>query len=207
MVAEAVDLRRMIEEVAHDARLMMRGKPVTVDAACDVVTVLSDPLRLRQILNNLVTNAARATQSGRIALAARRDGDRLVLVVSDTGCGIAPEKHAAIFDAFEQIGGAPGSGGIGLGLAIVRQLVEVLDGEVRVESALGAGATFTVRLPLLDDAARAITVADGAARADRIDDAARDAGEPRAAAHATDPARDDGAQRPDRLAGGCDSAL
>jgi signal transduction histidine kinase len=95
-----------------------------------------------------VTNAARATQAGRIAIDARREGDWLVLSVSDTGCGIAPEKHAAIFDAFEQVGKQTlGESGIGLGLAIVRQLVEVLDGEIFVESALGSGATFTVRLP------------------------------------------------------------
>ncbi len=68
--------------------------------------------------------------------------------MSDTGCGIAPEKHAAIFDAFEQVGKqSVGESGIGLGLAIVRQLVEVLDGEIFVESALGSGSTFTVRLP------------------------------------------------------------
>src|SRR5690606_10513670 len=138
-------------ELAHDARLLTRGKPVAVVTECEVDTVPSHPLRLRQILNNLVTNAARATQSGRILIGARHDGDWLLLVVSDTGGGIAPDKHEAIFDAFEQVGGGPSSGGIGLGLAIVRQLVEVLGGEVTVESTLGAGATFTVRLPLVRD--------------------------------------------------------
>ncbi|MDV2687571.1 ATP-binding protein, partial [Alkalihalophilus lindianensis] len=81
-----------------------------------------------------------ATQAGRITIDARRDGDWLVLAVSDTGCGIAPDKHAAIFDALEQVGKQSVSeSGIGLGLAIVRQLVEVLDGEILVESALGSG--------------------------------------------------------------------
>ena len=145
---EPIDLGRVIDEVAHDARLLTRGKPVTVTASCTVRDVESDPLRLRQILNNLVTNAARATQSGRIAVAARREGDWLLLAVSDTGCGIAPDKQASIFDAFEQVGTqVPGDSGIGLGLAIVRQLVEVLGGDVTVQSALGAGSTFTVRLP------------------------------------------------------------
>ena len=88
-------------------------------------------MRLRQILNNLVTNAARATQSGRITIGARREGDWLRLSVSDTGCGIAPEKHEAIFTAFEQVGAQQsGASGIGLGLAIVRQLVEVLGGDI-----------------------------------------------------------------------------
>jgi signal transduction histidine kinase len=148
LVAEPIDLARVMDEVAHDARLLTRGRPITVSASCTVSGLESDPLRLRQILNNLVTNAARATQAGRIAIDARRDGDWLVLAVSDTGCGIAPEKHAAIFDAFEQVGKQTLSeSGIGLGLAIVRQLVEVLDGEIVVDSALGSGATFTVRLP------------------------------------------------------------
>ena len=148
VAVEPIDLPRVVEEIAHDARLLTRGKPVTVTASCSVGGVESDPLRLRQILNNLVTNAARATQAGRIAIGASRDGDWLILTVSDTGCGIAPDKHAAIFDAFEQVGTqTPGESGIGLGLAIVRQLVEVLGGDVRVESAVGAGSTFTVRLP------------------------------------------------------------
>jgi signal transduction histidine kinase len=148
VVAEPIDLSRVVEEVAHDARLLTRGRSVTISSSCTVTGLQSDPLRLRQILNNLVTNAARATQSGRIGIDARREGDWLVLAVSDTGCGIAPEKHAAIFDAFEQVGRLTSSeSGIGLGLAIVRQLVEVLDGEISVESTLGSGATFAVRLP------------------------------------------------------------
>lgn len=148
LVAEPIDLGRVVAEIAHDARLLTRGKPVTVTASCTVGELRSDPLRLRQILNNLVTNAARATRSGRIEIGARREHEWLVLTVSDTGCGISPEKHAAIFDAFEQVGSPTSDSGIGLGLAIVRQLVEVLGGEVTVQSALGAGATFTVRLPV-----------------------------------------------------------
>lgn len=149
LVAERIDLRRLVEEVAHDTRLLVRGKPVVVTAECSIAELTSDPLRVRQILNNLVTNAARATQSGSIAIAARCEGPYLQLTVSDTGCGIAAEQHEAIFDAFEQVGAKPGGVcGIGLGLAIVRQLVELLGGEIGVVSALGAGATFTVRLPL-----------------------------------------------------------
>lgn len=149
LVSERLDLHRMVEEVAHDTRLLVRGRPVAVIAECSVDQLTSDPMRLRQILNNLVTNAARATKSGTIAIAARRDGPWVLLSVRDTGCGIAPEQHEAIFDAFEQVGAPPcGVTGIGLGLAIVRQLVEVLGGEIGVKSALGAGATFEVRLPL-----------------------------------------------------------
>jgi signal transduction histidine kinase len=149
LAAEPIDLQRLVEEVAHDGRLMTRGKPIAVFAECSVPEIASDPMRLRQILTNLVTNAARATRSGRITIAARREGDWLLLSVSDTGCGIALEKQQLIFNAFEQAGSnGSASSGIGLGLAIVRQLAEVLGGEVSVASAPGGGATFTVRLPL-----------------------------------------------------------
>lgn len=168
---EPIDLARVIDEVAHDARLLTRGKPVVVTPSCAVREIESDPLRLRQILNNLVTNAARATKSGRIAIDARRDGDCLILTVSDTGCGIASDKQASIFDAFEQVGAQiPGESGIGLGLAIVRQLVEVLGGDVTVRSALGAGSTFTVRLPAWRAPASAVP-------ADTTNEEMRDAGE------------------------------
>jgi signal transduction histidine kinase len=149
LAIETIDLPRMLEDVAHDGRLLTRGRPVSVIAECDVREVATDPMRLRQILNNLVTNAARAPASGRIVIAGRSQGDWLVLTVSDTGCGIPPEKHDAIFDAFEQIGSnASGSGGIGLGLAIVRQLTDLLGGTIAVTSTPGFGSTFTVRLPI-----------------------------------------------------------
>jgi signal transduction histidine kinase len=151
---ERVDLRRMLDEVAHDCRLMTRGRPIAVFAECSVSEIVSDPMRLRQILNNLVTNAARATRSGRITVGAGRDGDWLALSVADTGCGIPLDKQELIFNAFEQAGTSGTTpSGIGLGLAIVRQLAEVLGGEVSVSSAPGAGATFTVRLPLVPRAA------------------------------------------------------
>ena len=94
-----MDLRRLVEEVAHDGRLMTRGKPIAVFAECEVAEVTSDPMRLRQILNNLVTNAVRATRSGRIAIAARRDGDWLVLSVSTPVAASELEKQELIFNA------------------------------------------------------------------------------------------------------------
>jgi hypothetical protein len=155
VASETVDLARMIDDVAHDARLLVRGKPVAVTSECTVPTATSDRMRLRQILNNLVTNAARATASGRISIAARMERDALVLTVGDTGCGIALEEHKRIFDAFEQGRESDaGAGGIGLGLAIVRQLAELLGGDVSLASTPGEGSTFMVRLPrALADAA------------------------------------------------------
>lgn len=154
---EEVDLEPLLADVARGARAMLGGKPVAVEVRCEVARVSSDRLRLQQILNNLATNAAKFTDAGTIAIQARPEQDTIVFTVCDTGCGIPAAQHDAIFDAFEQ--GATGrdgkTSGIGLGLAIVRQLTDLLGGTVSVASAPGRGATFTVRLPCESPALRA----------------------------------------------------
>jgi signal transduction histidine kinase len=151
-----VEVRPLLEEIARGVRAMLAGKPVQVEIACDVARVTTDPMRLRQILTNLGTNAAKFTDQGRIAIAASADRDTVTFVVADTGCGIPETQHETIFDAFEQgtTDASRKTSGIGLGLAIVRQLTDVLGGSVSVASHPGAGATFTVRLPLVAAAAR-----------------------------------------------------
>lgn len=147
---DELEVRPLLEEVARGARATLRGKPVAVEIECRVARVRSDPLRLQQVLNNLATNAAKFTDEGRITLAAFVEQDTIVFVVRDTGCGIPAAQHESIFDAFEQ-GSSEGdrkTNGIGLGLAIVRQLADVLGGSVSVASAPGAGSVFTVRLPV-----------------------------------------------------------
>ena len=150
LTVETVAVAPLLDEVARGARAVLGGKPVVVDTECRVDRVSSDRMRLQQILNNLATNAAKFTDAGRIVLRAYVDHDAAVFEVGDSGCGIPQAQHEAIFDAFEQIGTLPDgkSGGIGLGLAIVRQLTDLLGGTVSVASRLGEGATFTVRLPL-----------------------------------------------------------
>lgn len=147
---EALDVLPLLEEVARGVRAMLGAKPVQVEIDCRVARLTSDPMRLQQILNNLGTNAAKFTDQGRITIAAHADRDTVAFVVRDTGCGIPPAEHESIFDAFEQGGTEAGrkTSGIGLGLAIVRQLTDVLGGSVAVASEPGAGAIFTVRLPL-----------------------------------------------------------
>jgi signal transduction histidine kinase len=144
-----VDVAPLLEEIARGARTSLRGKPVRVVTDCGVACITSDPLRLRQILHNLATNAAKFTDEGEIAIVATREGEAVVFAVRDTGCGIPPAHHAAIFDAFAQLdcGREREARGIGLGLAIVRQLTDVLGGTVGVDSAPGVGSTFTVCLP------------------------------------------------------------
>ncbi len=107
----------------------------------------SDPARLRQILVNLVGNAARFTEDGDIRVTGRLVRPAVLrLEVKDDGVGIAAERLPGLFDPFTQ-GAGPLSTGAGLGLALVKQLAELLGGSVGVESALGEGSTFWVELP------------------------------------------------------------
>jgi two-component system sensor histidine kinase/response regulator len=112
-------------------------------------TLVGDPIRLRQILLNLVGNAVKFTEKGEVMVSAEMErdaGDRFVLhfIVSDTGIGIAPDRQKAIFDAFTQADGSTTRkyGGTGLGLSICSRLVELMGGHVWVESRDGEGSRF-----------------------------------------------------------------
>lgn len=116
---------------------------------------VGDPRRLRQILSHLLGNALKFTQHGYVELAASveaKAGDELMLTlrITDTGIGIASADLMAVFESFRQVenGLARRYNGLGLGLSLVRKLAELMRGEVLVESQLGQGSTFTVRVPL-----------------------------------------------------------
>jgi signal transduction histidine kinase len=114
------------------------------------LTIETDAGKLRQILLNLLTNAVKFTEKGSIILSAGEDGDgSVVFQVKDSGIGIAPEHQTRIFESFWQVQQSTTRriGGAGLGLNVAQQLARVLGGDVTVESALGEGSTFTVRLP------------------------------------------------------------
>jgi signal transduction histidine kinase len=126
------------------------------DVPPDLPPLRQDQARVQQILNNLLSNAIKFTpEGGRITVRAVKEEDRLVMQVIDTGVGIAEEDQQTIFEKFRQGGtGAPSGdamtreySGTGLGLSIVKELCKLLGGEVSVESVLGKGSTFTVRLP------------------------------------------------------------
>ena len=158
---EDVPVAPLLAEVAQAARAILGGKPVRVEVDCRVEHVATDRLRLQQILNNLATNAAKFTAEGAIRIEAVPDADAVVFVVRDSGCGIPAAQHESIFDAFEQVETEAGRNttGIGLGLAIVRQLISVFGGTVIVASTPGEGSTFTVRLPLVAPDPRAVASA------------------------------------------------
>lgn len=111
--------------------------------------VHADPKRLRQVLINLLANAIKFTDRGSVTLKVDYRNELATFTVIDTGIGIAPEDTARIFAPFERVGGAAAERpGVGLGLAITQALVHMMGGEIRVESAPGAGSRFTVRLML-----------------------------------------------------------
>ena len=115
------------------------------------LAVRADAERLQQVLLNLLTNAAKFTEAGGwVAVECAREGERVLIRVRDNGAGIAPERLAHLFDPFVQ-GEAPPRGqgpqGVGLGLAICRELAQAMGGDVTAESAVGEGSVFTVALP------------------------------------------------------------
>ena len=130
-----------------------KGLAITCEAGFDVPLVTCDSLRLRQVLLNLGMNAIKFTDAGHVALSAHVTGMTLTGVnlrftVADSGIGIPPELHAFLFRPFSQLEVTParGLGGVGLGLAICRNLVEVMDGKITVESTAGHGTRFHVDL-------------------------------------------------------------
>jgi signal transduction histidine kinase len=149
-----VSLPDLVERVTASVSWMVGTKHLILDADLepDLPLVQSDERWLAHVLVNLVSNAVKFTpEGGRVTVRATRIGPAVALAVVDTGIGIAPEERAAIFEPFRQAerGDAKGYGGVGLGLALVARLTDLLGAEVGLESAVGKGSTFTVRVPLL----------------------------------------------------------
>jgi CheY-like chemotaxis protein len=119
--------------------------------AADVPRVVClDSRHLRQVLLNLLSNAIKFTNEGEVRLVIARTGDdHLMFEVVDTGIGIAPDEVTTVFDAFTQTSSGASAGGSGLGLTISRDLVELMAGDLQVESALGSGSRFFFALPLV----------------------------------------------------------
>jgi signal transduction histidine kinase len=154
---QPVNLGAVVDAVATVIEPMATAKRLHVDVvvARDVPELRSDPGHVRQILLNLVANAVKFTDRGTITIVARRQdadlGDGVVVIVEDTGIGIAREDQDRIFQEFEQVRPS-GRGdslerGTGLGLAIARKLARLLGGDVQVRSAPGAGSRFILSLP------------------------------------------------------------
>jgi signal transduction histidine kinase len=146
---QPLDLRDAIQHAVDVSRPVVEARrhALRVDLPREALPVHGDPVRLSQVVSNLLNNAAHYTEpGGRIEVRARIDEHDVVVAVVDDGQGIAPELLDHIFGAFVQ--GRAGGGGLGLGLHLVQHLVRLHDGQVRAQSdGLGLGATFEVRLP------------------------------------------------------------
>ena len=108
----------------------------------------SDAFRIKQIVNNLVSNAIKYTDEGEVRVGITVLNGWMTLSVSDTGCGMTPEEQQSVFNAFTRLPGAQGKEGVGLGLTITREIVTLLGGRINVASAKGKGTTFRVCLPM-----------------------------------------------------------
>ena len=141
-------LERLIAEVAPEAQ----QQELQLELHCDECGVYSDPLLLERLLRNLLNNALLHAQAQHLRLSAAPDGDEIVLEVADDGRGLSEAEQALVFEEFRQLDnpGRNAERGLGLGLAIVRQLAEVLEHPLHLHSQPGAGARFVLRLPLAE---------------------------------------------------------
>ena len=152
---ERVELAEVVREAVETSRPLIEqsGHHLTVTLPPEPICLHADLLRLSQVLTNLLTNAAKYTdRGGQIRLTAERQGGEVVVRVKDTGVGIPAEKLSGLFQMFFQVDGdlEQSQGGLGIGLALVRRLVEMHGGSVKADSAgRGKGSEFTVRLPVL----------------------------------------------------------
>jgi signal transduction histidine kinase len=151
---QTVQLAPLIDEVAGTARQLSQEKNnrLVVEVQEELGTITVDPMRLRQILLNLLSNACKFTKEGEVRLRASRVSngrDWIELAVSDTGIGMTADQQAKLFEEFSQaeVTTAQRFGGTGLGLAITRKLARMMGGDVTVASEPGKGSVFTVRLP------------------------------------------------------------
>ena len=151
LAQEALALEGLFDELVRMFRPLAAARGLAFHYRVEGVLpayVHGDPKRLRQIVINLVSNAIKFTEQGAVTLAVRHQREMATIVVSDTGPGIDAADQERIFDPFERACGHDDRDGIGLGLAIVRLLADLMGGEIRVRSASGAGSEFTARLYL-----------------------------------------------------------
>lgn len=151
---EWASLRLIVEEAMATVETLFRDRELTLVATItpDLPALFVDRTRIRQILINLLANAARFTEQGGVTIGAAQQGAYVVVSVSDTGPGIPVDEQSHVFDEFRQICGKKWQrGGSGLGLAISKRFAELHGGTMWVESVVGQGSTFYLKLPVIAD--------------------------------------------------------
>ena len=166
LINEVVDTARHLAE-QNNNRLVVKGQE-------NLGSLTVDPMRLRQILLNLLSNACKFTKQGEVTLLARKlvnEGHWIEFAVSDTGIGMTPEQQAKLFEEFTQADSSTARqyGGTGLGLAITRKLARMMGGDVTLTSEAGKGSTFTVRLPANTDVPAGAPISSDRGRSTRAD--------------------------------------
>ncbi len=157
LYVETFDVASAIDQVVATAHPLIdrKNNELVVASTDDLGTMHSDLTKVRQVLLNLISNAAKFTENGQITLNVRRDSDHrgvdwMTFSVSDTGIGMSEEQIGRVFEAFQQAEASTQSkyGGTGLGLAISRRFCQMMGGNIQVESTPGSGSTFAVRVPV-----------------------------------------------------------
>lgn len=149
---DAIDLHDVSQNVVELCQILVGNKPIELSSRVQphLPLVQGDRDRLQQVLYNLVANAIKFTEAGHVQIQAEVEEFNVVVTIVDTGIGIPAERHDRIFESFEQADGsiARNYGGTGLGLSLVKQLVELQGGAIAVESTVGVGSTFRLTLPI-----------------------------------------------------------
>ena len=156
-----IDLLLLLEEVKQETENLRANSPLEFFwlAPPSIPPIFTDPMKVKVVLKSLISNAVKFTETGSVTVSVATLQDGVEINVTDTGIGVAPEARTLIFEPFRQAENPMTRkyGGIGLGLYIVRRMLELLRGTISVESTPGQGATFNVHLPF--------TIAEGLAEA------------------------------------------
>lgn len=156
---EETPLAQIVEAVVSSIRPQAAAKDLRIDVEVPSdLPVYADPVRTRQVLLNIAANAVKFTEKGSVRISARAADGATVIEIADTGIGIEREDLGRIFETFVQVDSSASRrhGGAGLGLAIAKRLVEMMNGSIEVQSQYGRGSTFTVRLPSAPPAREAV---------------------------------------------------
>jgi len=146
---EEFEIDTVVRDAAGTASPLVERNRNRLEVICapGLGSMKADKTKLRQCLLNLLSNAAKFTRDGVIRMEAFRTAENILFRVADTGRGMTPEQSAKLFEPFTQVHSGAAEGGTGLGLAITRRFCGLMGGEISLESEVGKGSTFTIRLP------------------------------------------------------------
>lgn len=143
---EKINLSDLVAELVIENEEAIEGKGLELECDIDEVEIISERSYIEIIISNLLSNAIKFTDSGKISVSVKKENDQAIIKISDTGIGISRADGEKIFDKFYQADTSRATIGNGLGLALVKRVIDILGGEISVVSELGKGSTFTVKL-------------------------------------------------------------